>query len=153
MSSFTTEQIEYLESLPAVASVSGGRIHYAEQFRDECMRRYEAGESPVRIFRQAGLDPVLVGYKRIERCFARWRDGMRGEADHKHMQFDGDGVASREKLARNADAPVANSFTAVSGNVLQLVVEQQAHYIQRLETEIARLQATVGKLESRMNSR
>ena len=26
------------------------------------------------MFREAGLGPELIGYKRIERCVARWRD-------------------------------------------------------------------------------
>ncbi|EIJ25698.1 hypothetical protein [Bifidobacterium longum] len=30
-------------------------------------------ESPVRIFREAGLDPRIIGNKRIERCIARWK--------------------------------------------------------------------------------
>lgn len=25
------------------------------------------------IFREAGLDPKIIGYKRVERCIARWK--------------------------------------------------------------------------------
>lgn len=70
---FTDEERAYLESLPAVAGVSGGMIRYTDEFRDSCMERYLSGASPVRIFREAGLDPELIGHKRIERCIARWR--------------------------------------------------------------------------------
>lgn len=70
---FTRKERAYLMSLPAVLSISGRRIYYAPEFRDDCLRRYEHGESPVAMFREAGLDPKLIGYKRIERCFARWR--------------------------------------------------------------------------------
>lgn len=28
------------------------------------------------MFREAGLDPALIGYKRIERCLARWRESQ-----------------------------------------------------------------------------
>lgn len=34
----------------------------------------ETGESPTRMFRTAGLDPGLIGRKRIGRAYARWRD-------------------------------------------------------------------------------
>ena len=71
---FTTGERAYLQSLAAVDEVDGrSRIHYADWFRDGCMRRYRAGERPVALFREAGLDPKLIGYKRIERAFARWR--------------------------------------------------------------------------------
>lgn len=70
---FTRKERAYLMSLPAVLSISGRRIYYAPEFRDDCLHRYEHGESPVAMFREAGLDPKLIGYKRIERCFARWR--------------------------------------------------------------------------------
>lgn len=70
---FTQEQIAYLESLPAVARASATRIRYADDFRRACLERYRHGESPTALFREAGLDPKLVGYKRIERCFARWK--------------------------------------------------------------------------------
>ena len=71
---FTARERAYLSSLDAVESVDGSsRVHYADRFRDECMRRYRAGEKPTALFREAGLDPKLIGYKRIERAFARWR--------------------------------------------------------------------------------
>ena len=70
---FSPEEVEYLRSLPVVAEATSRRITYTESFKHNCMRRYHAGESPVELFREAGLDPSLIGYKRIERCFARWR--------------------------------------------------------------------------------
>lgn len=43
------------------------------------MCRYNAGESPSAIFREAGLDSKLIGYKRVERCIARWKQQERDE--------------------------------------------------------------------------
>ena len=75
---FTAGERAYLQSLAAVDEVDGrSRIHYADWFRVGCMRRYRAGEKPVAMFREAGLDPKLIGYKRIERAFARWRHADR----------------------------------------------------------------------------
>lgn len=71
---FTAEELRYLRSLPAVVAVSAGRIRYTEAFKRVCMRQYRQGKSPARIFREAGLDSALIGYKRIERCIARWRN-------------------------------------------------------------------------------
>lgn len=77
---FTKEQVAYLESLPAVEHVGVTRITYSDAFRRECLERYHQGERPTELFRKAGLDPKLVGRKRIERCFARWREQERLES-------------------------------------------------------------------------
>ncbi len=74
---FSIREIQYLESLPAVESVDKDRIHYTDDFKRECMRRYRAGESPLKIFHSAGLDVALIGYKRIERCVYRWKRSAR----------------------------------------------------------------------------
>ena len=71
---FSPEEVEYLRTLPAVVRVTEKRITYSDAFKNACVRRYLAGESPVKLFREAGLDPAVIDYKRIERCFARWRE-------------------------------------------------------------------------------
>lgn len=70
---FTAKTRKYLGSLDAVESVTQYRICYSKEFRDDCMRRYAEGGSPAAIFREAGLDPKIIGYKRVERCVARWK--------------------------------------------------------------------------------
>lgn len=62
---FTAKERAYLASLPAVESVSASHIRYADSFRIEVMCRYNAGESPAAIFREAGLDPKLIGYNAL----------------------------------------------------------------------------------------
>lgn len=63
---FTLKEAAYLRSLPAVKEVSATRITYSDRFKVECVRRYLKGESARKIFRDAGLDPSLIGAKRIE---------------------------------------------------------------------------------------
>ena len=60
---FTAKTRKYLGSLDAVESVTQYRIRYSKEFRDDCMRRYAEGGSPAAIFREAGLDPKIIGYK------------------------------------------------------------------------------------------
>lgn len=67
------DELQMLRDLPAVANVSKGRITYSNAFKQVCVIRYLAGESPTKIFREAGLPPELIGYKRIERSVARWK--------------------------------------------------------------------------------
>lgn len=66
--------VEYVSGLPAVKSVTNDRIRYTDEFKRRVAEGYRRGESPVAMFRKAGLGPEVIGYKRIERCVARWRD-------------------------------------------------------------------------------
>lgn len=126
---FTKTEIHYLKMLPAVANVTSARITYSDEFRDEATRRYLAGESPVRIFREAGLDPKLVGYKRIERSFARWK------TDHE---------AGRVKqTGRQPVDPVADG-AGLKDDPRDRLIVRQALRISQLEQEVTRLRALAG---------
>ncbi|MBW3095510.1 hypothetical protein KIH75_09255 [Bifidobacterium sp. 64T4] len=70
---FSDEEVWLLSKLPAVANVTHNRITYSDTFKRICTLRYLAGESPTKIFREAGLSPSIIGYKRIERSVARWK--------------------------------------------------------------------------------
>ena len=65
---FTEDEREHLLSLDAVDEARAKSIVYSKQFKEECMRRYHAGEKPGVIFADAGLPSSLIGYKRIERA-------------------------------------------------------------------------------------
>lgn len=78
---FDPDRVAYLNDLPAVRSATSNRIEYSEQFQKDCMMRYAQGESPVKIFREAGLGPEIIGYKRIERCIARWKEAAKRNAE------------------------------------------------------------------------
>lgn len=114
---FSPEEVEYLRSLPVVAEATSRRITYTESFKHNCMRRYHAGESPVELFREAGLDPSLIGYKRIERCFARWRKIACRMGTDRLVSVDGNGG-----VVPSASADVAPS--AESAEVARSAVSQ-----------------------------
>jgi hypothetical protein len=69
---FSNEEIQLLRGLPAVSNVTRDRITYSDTFRQVCTIRYLAGESPTKIFREAGLPPELVG---TSVSSAVWRGG------------------------------------------------------------------------------
>ena len=73
MTGFSDAEMALLSGLDAVAWVTRTRITYKDSFKRDAVTRYRQGESPVRIFREAGLDPRIIGNKRIERCIARWK--------------------------------------------------------------------------------
>lgn len=135
---FTKDEIEYLRSLRAVSKVTNGRIRYTEEFKRDCMRRYSEGEAPIKIFRDAGLDPVLIGYKRIERCISRWKeteatdDSSRGGGTSLH---DG-GVAEHE--SGYAFTPKLR-MSVGRRDMRDLLIAQQVRRIDELEHEVDRL--------------
>lgn len=90
---FSDEEIQLLRGLPAVSNVTRDRITYSDTFRQVCTIRYLAGESPTKIFREAGLPPELVGYKRIERSVARWKEAAIKSVSGSDTMTDGEIIA------------------------------------------------------------
>lgn len=119
------DELQMLRDLPAVANVSKDRITYSNAFKQVCVIRYLAGESPTKIFREAGLPLELIGYKRIERSVARWKaavlksvsgssDMSNGEIITELVNLYVHAVTRKEKL--DGIAGIANSDKANIGN-------------------------------------
>lgn len=156
---FSAREIRYLQSLPAVERVTQDRITYTEEFKRDCIRRYNAGESPAQIFRRAGLDSSLVGYKRIERCIARWRLTVKPAPDDEDGEsFDvpddkrwvepvtppvdatrrSDPAERDERLVSYDISELLKSHDADT-DILELIISQQARRIDALEREVEQL--------------
>ncbi|MBT1169581.1 transposase [Bifidobacterium sp. SO4] len=148
MSDFTPEQIRYLESLPAVESATPTRVYYTNEFRADCLRQYALGRRPVSIFRDAGLDPRLVGYKRIERAFARWK-----QAEHETVlpwERPADGAVSEAADGPDGIKPAVGSRaepvpSRAGADTRDVLITQQIHYIQYLERELDRMRGLLNK--------
>lgn len=119
------DELQMLRDLPAVANVSKDRITYSNAFKQVCVIRYLAGESPTKIFREAGLPPELIGYKRIERSVARWKAAVLKSVSGSSNMSNGEiitelvnlyvhAVTRKEKL--DGIAGIANSDKANIGN-------------------------------------
>ena len=119
------DELQMLRDLPAVANVSKDRITYSNAFNQVCVIRYLAGESPTKIFREAGLPPELIGYKRIERSVARWKAAVlksvsgssnmsNGEINTELVNLYVHAVTRKEKL--DDIAGIANPDKANIGN-------------------------------------
>lgn len=63
---FTPEQMECLRMSPHVKSVSPSTVKFTQEFRDMFLKRLRAGDSPRKIFRESGIDPRILGDKRIQ---------------------------------------------------------------------------------------
>lgn len=154
---FTAKERAYLMSLPAVESVTSERIFYAERFKTECMRRYHEGESPTKIFNDAGLYSSLIGYKRIERCIARWRADERsgrlgGEYETSDMMMGnlpGEAVTPRflGNGARNARWPVDARAPRPVQDVSGLLLMRYESRLRTLEKRIALMTERIDRME------
>ena len=157
---FTAKERAYLMSLPAVESVTSERIFYAERFKTECMRRYHEGESPTKIFNDAGLYSSLIGYKRIERCIARWRADERsgrlnGEYETSDMMVSnlpGEAVTPRflgngANGARNARWPLDARAPRPVQDVSGLLLMRYESRLRTLEKRIALMAERIDRME------
>lgn len=121
---FTQTEVYYLNTLPAVERASMDRITYSKEFQVRCMAQYLRGNGPTSIFASAGLDPKIMGGKRIERAIARWK------ADPKIM-------LEAQTLANKSDSGQRD-----------LLVITQAMTIKWLEKKVMDLQKQLHLLES-----
>lgn len=120
---FTAKERAYLLTLPAVESVTQGRIFYTEEFKADCMRRYHEGDSPMRIFAEAGLYSDLIGYKRIERCVSRWRESER----KGRLAYIASIEAREQDLDSNSAESDTPADTAARGDASETVGEVEPH--------------------------
>ena len=136
---FTAKERAYLASLPAVESVSASRIRYSDHFRVEAMCRYNAGESPSAIF----------GYKRIERCIARWKkQEERDRRNSKRVDRDDLRVIRHHDLMRDdAQSSATESQDALSKLAqAQLIINQCDELIAKQALRIDELERVLRKL-------
>ncbi len=71
---FTPEEVQVLRENPNVLRVSDNRITYTRAFKVHLVDEYRKGKRPTQIFREAGFDTKVLGYKRIERAVANWKE-------------------------------------------------------------------------------
>lgn len=153
---FSDEEIQLLRGLPAVANVTRNRITYADSFKQVCTIRYLTGESPTKIFREAGLPPDLIGYKRIERCVDRWKTSAIKSVTGSGNMSDSEIIAQlvnryehafmmRRNLDSIANRPMEHIPVNTQGNdgidsgTASIIIKQQARRIDELERANASL--------------
>ncbi len=167
---FSDEEIQLLRGLPAVSNVTRDRITYSDTFRQVCTIRYLAGESPTKIFREAGLPPELVGYKRIERSVARWKEAAIKSVNGSETMSDNEIIAQLAERYKCAlvtrrsldDATHAATEPKVAvkvvptdtrplslglfdGDTAGIIIRQQARRIDELERDVVRLRNKLDK--------
>ncbi len=72
MGKLEEKDVDILRKNPFVSDVNETRIIYSNEFKEMFREKYGKGQGPTNIFREAGFDPKVIGYKRIERATYRW---------------------------------------------------------------------------------
>ncbi len=62
---FTSEQVEYLRKNPFVKSASKSTVRFTEEFKRKFYDEHINGKAAREIFREIGIDPVILGESRI----------------------------------------------------------------------------------------
>lgn len=127
---FSQTEVEYIRSLPAVEAVTENRITYSHDFQVSCMSRYLQGERPSVIFTSAGLSPMIVGHKRVERNIARW----------KHD----------DEIMNEAKQPGA--MAVMPTDARNRLITMQMGQIQSLTCQVIALKQRVGELEQQFET-
>lgn len=118
---FTEDELYYLRSLDAVERAEPLRITYSKEFKAEFMRRYRAGERPKAIFESAGLRESLIGYKRIERACAHWREAEVKDA----LCLTDDKVPSRDDVRARERRRASERCAAIRASRDRKVAEME----------------------------
>ena len=168
---FTDEEIQLLRGLPAVANVTRDRITYSDTFKQVCTIRYLAGESPTKIFREAGLPPDLVGYKRIERSVTAAIKSVSGNdylddseiiarlvERYKRTLVMRRNLGNKASGVPDSSVPVMSegavgahvSIGALDGDTAGIIIKQQARRIDELERANAELERANAELRGQI---
>lgn len=68
---FTDAQIELLKDNPYIDKITHKSIKYSVMFKEEFWNRYSLGESPSVIVQSFGIDPKILGKKRLSNIVQR----------------------------------------------------------------------------------
>ncbi|MBW3081565.1 hypothetical protein [Bifidobacterium saguinibicoloris] len=165
---FSPEEVAYLNTLAAVHFADEERIRYTDEFKIESLRSYFNGESPVQIFRKAGLDSALIGNKRVERCFARWKANERlvqearhpGSTPPHHAKQKSDVPHDEERhtvslfdiFDKTSDIGIDPERLILSSDkridLRDLIIYQQAMHISDLQNSVDRMQEELEDLRN-----
>lgn len=96
---FTDEQVALLKDNPYIENITNKSIKYSKQFKEEFWNRYTQGEPPSAIVLSFGIDPKILGRKRMSNIVQR----IKKEAERLEM-FD-------DNRKHNSGRPISKEMT------------------------------------------
>ena len=152
---FSEEELAYLNSLDAVERATPLRITYSKQFKEKFIQSLNSGQRPKDIFESVGLPASFIGYKRIERCCAHWKESAMKDAlcltDDKIPTRD-DIRARERKRASVRVAAIRASRDRKIAEMEKKLEKQKARAKSREEKIIASQRAEIERLKSQVKA-
>lgn len=120
---FTQKQQNLLSQNPYITKVTEKSITYSEEFKLHAINEYAKGKTPTEIFREAGLEPKIVGSKNPGRALSRWssvyfKEGKAGLMGEKR----GRGSSGRPKTS---DMSLEERLIAAEAKIAYLQIENE----------------------------
>lgn len=100
---FTDEQIEILKDNPYVKHVSKKAITYTEEFREEFYRRYSQSELPSLILRDMGLEPKLLGKRRVSNLTMRIKKQAKRSEGFQDTRLNNSGRPKTKDMSKDEE--------------------------------------------------
>ena len=104
---FTDKQVKRLSKNEWIENISNKAITYTYEFKIKLLKETENYKKfPQEVFRECGIDPKIVGKKRIENAATRWRAQYKNTGKIKDTRKSMSGrprihnLSDREKLKR-----------------------------------------------------
>lgn len=130
---FTPKQIKALLNSPYVSSISCNSITYTKEFKEWIWQRYCDGIDPKQVFRDVGIDPIVLGPNRIKGLI----DALR-EQKERGLPFNEGREPHSEIPEKLFKLPVIprkpkNSMIEITPNELSKLVHQVKFLTQEME--------------------
>ena len=81
MGKFSETEVQQLRENPNVDYVTEREIFFTEAFKQLAWEQKQSGKTLPTIFRENGIDPQILGHKRIENFSRRLREKAKGSGD------------------------------------------------------------------------
>lgn len=116
---FTDEQVKELNNNPYVKKATQKSINYSKEFKEIFWERYSQGESPSEILVDLGIDPKMLGIRRVSNIVQR----IKMEAERLEG-FD-DTRSKNSGRPKTSDMPIEDKVAYLEHKIAYLKQENE----------------------------
>lgn len=120
---FTIEQQELLRMNPNIKKVTEKSITYSDSFKLFAIEEHAKGKTPHEIFKQAGINPNIIGSKNPCRCLIRWKKAYSKGGDSALIGEKRGCSNSRRELSK--DISLEDRLRAAEAKIAYLEMENE----------------------------
>lgn len=123
---FTEEELSEIRANPYVKSATASTVHFTASFKEEYWRRYTVEcQSPCKILKEFGLDPEVLGQKRIDGITRHIRE----QADSGEGFYDVRKMTERKPMDGDQQLPTSRAILKMQHKIAYM--EQELEFIKK----------------------